>query len=141
MGLTAALAWPGKLGKPVLAGNRATYVDVQPGVDLVVDALRTGYEQSMVIKTPAALAGLSAGGAAVSWSLPTKTKGLTAHPEPDGSVSFVDAKNEVTSRLAAPKAWDAVVDPKSGEHTSTAPVKLTVAQKGEGKAVVTMTPD
>ena len=57
-----ALAWPGRLGKPVLAGNRATYPEVQPGVDQVVDALRTGYEQSMIVKTPAALAGLSAGG-------------------------------------------------------------------------------
>ena len=58
-----------------------------------------------------------------------------------GRSPFVDAKNVVASVLAAPKAWDAVVDPRSGEHTSTAPVKLTVAQKGKGKAVVTMTPD
>ena len=82
------LAWKGKLGKPTLAGNRATYADVQPGVDLVVDVLRTGYEQSMVIKTPAALAGLSRGGADVSWSLPAKTRGLTARSEADGSVSI-----------------------------------------------------
>jgi hypothetical protein len=46
-----SLAWKGKLGRPTLAGNRATYAEVQPGVDLVVDVLRTGYEQSMVIKT------------------------------------------------------------------------------------------
>ncbi|MEP7368612.1 MAG: DNRLRE domain-containing protein [Dermatophilaceae bacterium] len=136
-----SLAWKGRLGKPVLAGNRATYAEVQPGVDLVVDALRTGYEQSLVIKTPAALAGLSASGAELSWSLPVKTRGLTARAETDGSVSFVDAKDVVASRLVAPKAWDAVVDPRSGEHTSTAAVKLTVAQQGKGKAVVTMTPD
>ncbi|NMM34303.1 MAG: RHS repeat protein, partial [Phycicoccus sp.] len=136
-----SLAWSGRLGKPTLAGNRATYTEVQPGVDLAVDALRTGYEQFLIIKTPAALAGLSGGGAAVSWSLPVKTRGLTARSEADGSVSFVDAKNVVASRLAAPKAWDAGVDPKSGEHTSTAPVKLTVAQQGKGKAVVTLTPD
>ena len=84
-----SLAWPGKLGKPVLAGNRATYADVHPGVDLVVDALRTGYEQFLIIKTPAALVGLSGGGADVSWSLPVKTKGLTARVEADGSVAFV----------------------------------------------------
>jgi hypothetical protein len=135
------LAWPGKLGKPVLAGNRATYADVHPGVDLVVDALRTGYEQFLIIKTPAALVGLSGGGADVSWSLPVKTKGLTARVEADGSVAFVDAKNVVAPQVAATKAWDAVVDPRSGEHTSTAPVKLSVLQQGKGKAVVTMTPD
>ncbi|NMM22186.1 MAG: DNRLRE domain-containing protein, partial [Phycicoccus sp.] len=136
-----SLAWSGKLGKPTLAGNRATYAEVQPGVDLAVDALRTGYEQFLIIKTPAALAALSGGGAVVSWSLPVKTRGLTSRAEADGSVSFVDAKNVVASRLAAPKAWDAGVDPRSGEHTSTAPVKLTVAQKGKGKAVITLTPD
>jgi large repetitive protein len=136
-----ALAWKGKLAKPVLAGSRATYADVQPGVNLVVDVLRTGYEQSMVIKTPAALAGLSAGGKVVSWSLPATTKGLSARPEADGSVSFVDAAGVVASRLAAPKAWDATVDARSGEHTSTSVVKLTVAQSGKGRSVVTMTPD
>ncbi|NMM24482.1 MAG: DNRLRE domain-containing protein, partial [Phycicoccus sp.] len=136
-----SLAWGGKLGKPVLAGNRATYAEVQPGVDLAVDALRTGYEQFLIIKTPAALAGLSGGGADVSWSLPVKTRGLTVRAEADGSVSFVDAKNVVASTLAAPKAWDAGVDPRSGEHISTAPVKLTVAQKSKGKAVITLTPD
>jgi RHS repeat-associated protein len=135
------LAWKGKLGKPTLAGNRATYADVQPGVDLVVDALRSGHEQFLVIKTPAALAKLSSGGTEVSWSLPVKTKGLTARAEADGSVSFVDAKNVVASRLAVPKAWDAVVNRKSGEHTSTAPVKMTVAQKGKGKALITLTPE
>ena len=141
-----ALAWSGKLGKPVLAGTRATYAEVQPGVDLV-GALRTGYEQFLIIKTPAALTALTAltalsgDGTEVSWSLPVKTKGLTARAEPDGSVSFVDAKNVVASQLAAPKAWDAVVDPKSGERSSAAPVKLSVVQKGIGKAVVTMTPD
>ena len=52
-----------------------------------------------------------------------------------------NAKNVVAPRVAATKAWDAVVDPRSGEHTSTAPVKLSVLQQGKGKAVVTMTPD
>jgi RHS repeat-associated protein len=140
-GAGVSLAWMGKLGEPTLSGGRATYVDVQPGVDLTVDVLRNGFEQSMVVKSAAALAGLSGGGAEVSWSLPVKTRGLTARSEDDGSVSFVDAKDVVVSRFAAPKAWDAGVDPRSGEHTSTAPVRLTVAHRGEGAAVITMTPD
>ncbi|MEP7370126.1 MAG: DNRLRE domain-containing protein, partial [Dermatophilaceae bacterium] len=94
-----------------------------------------------VIKTPAALAALKSAGAKVGWSLPVKTKGLTARAEADGSVSFVDAKNVVASRLAAPKAWDAVVDPNSGEHTSTAPVAMGVTHSGKGRAVLTLTPD
>jgi hypothetical protein len=76
-----SLAWPGKLGKPTLSGTTATYANIKPGVDLVVQALRTGYEQSFVIRDAAALSALQAtagAGAAVSWSLPVKTKGLTA---------------------------------------------------------------
>ena len=138
------LAWPGKLGRPVLSGTTATYANVQPGVDLVVQAIRTGYEQSFVIRDAAALSALQATagvGAGVSWSLPVKTKGLTARALADGSVSFVDAKSVVRSVLKAPAAWDALVDPRSGEHGSTAPVKLSVVQKSKGRAVVTITPD
>jgi RHS repeat-associated protein len=139
-----SFAWPGRLGKPVLSGTTATYANVKPGVDLVVQALRTGYEQSFVIRDAAALSALQAtagDGVAVSWSLPVKTKGLTARAETDGSVSFVDAKSVVRSVLKAPAAWDAEVDPRSGEHASTSPVKLSVAQRGSGKALLTITPD
>ncbi|MEP7369389.1 MAG: DNRLRE domain-containing protein, partial [Dermatophilaceae bacterium] len=137
------VAWPGRLGRPTLDGAAATYPEVQPGVDLVVQARRTGFEQHVVLKTPAALAGLKAarGGQDLSWSLPVKTNGLTARAEADGSVSFVDADGQVASQLAAPVAWDAQVDARSGEHTSTSPVRMSVAQRGKNRAVVTLTPD
>jgi RHS repeat-associated protein len=127
-----------------LSGTTATYANVKPGVDLVVQAIRTGYEQSFVIRDAAALSRLQASagaGGLVSWSLPVKTKGLTAQAEADGSVSFVDAKNVMRSMLHAPAAWDAQIDPRSGDHESTAPVKLSVAQKSKGRAIVTITPD
>ena len=67
--------------------------------------------------------------------------GLTARAETDGSVSFVDAKGTVVSRFAAPVAWDAAVDPRSGDRVNVSPVKLTVTQKGKGRAILTVTPD
>ncbi|MGV8973023.1 MAG: hypothetical protein ACOH10_11940 [Rhodoglobus sp.] len=140
----ASLAWPGKLGKPALSGTTATYANVQPGVDLVVQALRTGYEQSFVIRDAAALSALQATagtGGPVSWSLPVKTKGLSARAQTDGSVSFVDAKGTVVSRFAAPTSWDAGIDPASGDPASTSAVKVSVAQTGKGRAVLTLTPD
>jgi hypothetical protein len=42
---------PWALPKPTLDGTKATYADVQPGVDLVLDARRTGFEQDFVIKS------------------------------------------------------------------------------------------
>lgn len=135
--------WGGSLGKPTLSGTTATYQDVKPGVDLVVDARRSGFEADLVVNTPQALAAMvaSAGSGPVSWQIPVKTQGLTARAEKDGSVSFVDADGQVASHLAAPVAWDAAVDEKSGEHASVSPVAMTVTQNGKGRALLTLTPD
>ncbi|WP_162257525.1 DNRLRE domain-containing protein [Phycicoccus sp. Soil802] len=138
------LGWGGgKLGTPVLSGTTATYKDVKPGIDLVVDTRRTGYETHLVIKTAAALASLQAAAknGPVAWDIPVKTKGLSARSEKDGSVSFVDADGQVASRVAAPIAWDAAVDARSGNRVNESPVVMTVTQKGSGKAVLTLTPD
>lgn len=64
-----SLAWAKKLPKPVLEGQRATYPQVSPGVDLVVESRRSGFEQYFVINDAA---GLPASGR-VSWSFTLKT--------------------------------------------------------------------
>ncbi|MBC6446292.1 hypothetical protein [Actinokineospora xionganensis] len=46
-----ALHWSGQLPTPVMSGDKATYPDVMPGVDLVVVAQRSGYQQHLVVKT------------------------------------------------------------------------------------------
>ena len=46
-----AVGWHGRLPEPVLAGSTATYPEVRPGVDLVVEALNTGFEYFLVVKT------------------------------------------------------------------------------------------
>ncbi len=130
---SVSLGWPGTLPEPVLDGTRATYEEVTPGVDMVVEALRTGFEQFMVLRErPTGPA---------SWDLPLRTKGLTARAEGDGSVSFVDAKGKVRSKIPAAVAWDSQVDELTGESTNVAPVALSVTQKNPGQAVLTVTPD
>ena len=109
---------------------------------MVIETRRTGFEQHVVLKDAAAVAAAKAAGAGtVSWTLPVKTQGLTARAETDGSVSFVDTTGAVVSRFAVPVAWDAAIDPNTGDRVNTAPVKLTVAQKGKGRAILTITPD
>ncbi|WP_203856046.1 LamG-like jellyroll fold domain-containing protein [Plantactinospora mayteni] len=49
-----ALAWPGTLPAPVLAGAVATYPEVLPGVDLVMRAEVDGYSQHLVVKSAVA---------------------------------------------------------------------------------------
>lgn len=133
------LGWGGSVGSPILSGTKATYKDVKPGVDLTVQALRTGLESLLVINTPEALATMGSG--AAEWRIPVRTRGLTARSEKDGSVSFVDADGQVASHLAAPWAWDAATDARSGNHVNESPVAMRVTQQGKGRALVTLTPD
>ena len=43
--------WQGALPTPTVQDNRATYGDVEPGVDLVIEARPTGIEQYFVLMT------------------------------------------------------------------------------------------
>ncbi|MBM6405314.1 hypothetical protein JQN72_13800 [Phycicoccus sp. CSK15P-2] len=136
-----ALGWPGTLPAPALRGTRATYSGVKPGVDVVLEARRSGFEQLTVVKDRAALEGLTDADGRVAVSLPLRTQGLTARVEDDGSVGFVDGTGAVASRIAPPVAWDAVVDEHSGDHANVSPVAVEVEQQGKGKAVLTLVPD
>ncbi|MGL5829184.1 MAG: DNRLRE domain-containing protein, partial [Angustibacter sp.] len=139
--------WPGRLPRPVIEkgadqNDKVRYRGVQPGVDLVVQVLRTGYEQYFEVQSAAALAGLKAkNNGTISWSLPINTGGLTARLTPAGAVELVDAQGKVSWTYAAPLAWDAGIDRASGERTSTAAVSLSLATPRKGLAVVTVTPD
>lgn len=103
------LDWSGDLPAPSLAGPRATYVDVAPGVDLVIEATRTGFEQFFVIKTrpakgvsPTLRLTLGADGAAKLVSTP------------EGGASAAGRDGKVFASIGTPMAWDAAVD---GERT------------------------
>ena len=103
-GEALGLAWDGALPGPELDGPRATYRQVQPGVDLVVEATRTGYEQFFVLTEA------PDGGTAPELSLTVQTEGLTAAPAADGAVTFTDADGTAVAASGTPQAWDAAVD-------------------------------
>jgi RHS repeat-associated protein len=141
-GRSVVVSWPGALPAPTLEGDTARYAEVAPGVDVTVQARRSGFEQLTVLKTRAAVdAAVAAGGGVASWDLVVKTKGLTAKATQAGGVEFVDAKGVVVSSVAPMVAWDGEVDEASGERVNVAPVKVSVADRGKGRAVLTLTPD
>ncbi|WP_182920440.1 DNRLRE domain-containing protein [Nocardioides cavernaquae] len=134
-GRTVSMVLPGELTKPTVDGLKATYADVAPGVDVVLESRRTGFEQTFVLdERPTE-------GAAVSWDLQLKTKGLTAKAQGDGSINFVDAKNKVVSHIPAAVAWDSRVDEHTGEPVNYAPVTLAVTQRNPGHATLRVSPD
>ncbi|MEU8445858.1 DNRLRE domain-containing protein [Streptomyces microflavus] len=127
------LQWKGGLPAPELNGARATYRDAVPGADVIVEATRTGYEQFVSIKERPATGGYT-------YTLPLKTKGLTAKKQDDGSLLFTDKKNRKRAVMPAPVMWDSATDPVSGEHTHRAPVGLEVVQR-KGGIDLQVTPD
>ncbi|CAL9617694.1 DNRLRE domain-containing protein [Streptomyces sp. enrichment culture] len=124
------LGWQGALPEPVLKGSKATYVDVMPGTDLVVEATRTGFEQFLVVKDRAAAE------RAASFTLPLRAKGLkAAENAADETVTFTDAATrEKVGTLPTPAMWDASRDKRGRAGTNRADVDLDVrpAARGEG---------
>ncbi|MFJ6198271.1 hypothetical protein [Micromonospora sp. NPDC092111] len=51
-GGTVSLGRSGRLPAPVVEGTKTTYPEVRPGVDLVVESTRTGFEQFLVVSSP-----------------------------------------------------------------------------------------
>lgn len=127
-------------GEPEVVGNRAVYADAWPGVDVAVDARRSGFEQTFVVRDRQAVGGL-AGGERVQFTVPVVTKGLTAREGRAGAVEFVDAKGTVVSTVVAPEAFDARVDERSGQPVATTPVDLEVRPTaGKGRAELVVSP-
>ncbi|WP_202873855.1 DUF6531 domain-containing protein [Kribbella speibonae] len=124
---------PWKLPEPSLDGTKATYADVQPGVDLRLDARRTGFETDLVVKQRPLTAPV--------WRIPLRTKGLTARQTADGGIEFVDAKNVVRSRIPVGQMWDAVTDEHTKMPANNVSVKLSVEQVSAGKATLVIAPD
>ena len=95
-GERTAMSWTGPLPEPVLDGPTATYPDVRRGLDLVIKAQTTGYEQFFVAHDRAALV------RAEKLTLPLSTGALTARSDKAGGLIFTDAKGRTGPGLRRP---------------------------------------
>ncbi|WP_432990962.1 discoidin domain-containing protein [Dactylosporangium sp. CA-233914] len=126
-GDTLGMAWTGALPKPVLKENTATYAEVLPGVDLVLTATRTGFEQSFVAKDRAAAARVA------SVTLPLRSKGLKFVGDGPGSYAIRNASGKTLGRLPTPQMWDAQRGPEgqvTREKTLDAKARPALVAKG-----------
>jgi len=129
-----AVQWKGGLPTPAVSGHQAVYRQAVPGADLVVDATRDGFEQFLVLKDRPAQD-------KAPWTVPLTLPGIDATQQDDGSVSFTDRKSgEEVGLMPAPVMWDAQTDPRSGEHTHSARVPMTLSQNGD-TVELTLAPD
>ncbi|MEU6394837.1 DNRLRE domain-containing protein [Streptomyces sp. NPDC046939] len=120
-----AMQWKGGLPAPQVRADKATYREVVPGADLIVEPTRTGFESFLSLKERPA-------GAGAPWVIPLRVPGVDARQQNDGSVLFTDEKTgDEVATMPAPVMWDAAVDPRSGEHTHSQQVPMTVHQDGD----------
>ncbi|HEU4426659.1 MAG TPA: LamG-like jellyroll fold domain-containing protein [Pilimelia sp.] len=124
------LGWRGPLPEPVLDGHKATYVDVRPGIDLVVEGQRTGFEFFLVVKNRQAASAL--GSVAVPW----RTGSLRPAERPGGGIELRSAAGDPVVQVPPAQMWDAVVSPVSGEHVRRADVPMSLADAGAGTDLV-----
>jgi len=114
------VGWRGKLPEPVLDGTKATYAEVKPGVDLVVEVTRTGFESFLIVKNRAAAAHVA------SVVAPWRAHGLAPKSGANGAIDLVDSKGAVRGQMSKAYMWDATIDARSGEPARKVPVDVTL---------------
>jgi hypothetical protein len=100
-GSRVAMQWAGALPEPVLDGTKATYPEVLPGVDLVMQSTTTGVEQFFVVKNRAAVdqvprLRLSITGAGVA----------SQQVDGEGALTLRDSGGKDLAYVPAPVMWD-----------------------------------
>ncbi|GAA2509834.1 RHS repeat-associated core domain-containing protein [Winogradskya humida] len=134
-----SMGWSGTLPEPVLAGPRATYPEVLPGIDLAVEATRTGFEQFVVVKSRAAAARVA------QLSLPLTGASLASHTrDASGALVLKDKAGRTVATSPTPMMWDAQVG-ADGVTPQRRTVVKSSAAKRSAKATagvdVKLTPD
>lgn len=102
-GVTTSIDWSGELPAPELSGRRATYRDVEPGVDLVIEATGTGFQEFVVLEER------PEPGEVVSIPLGVSAEGAQIQAQEDGSLGIVGG-DEVIAQAPTPMMWDAESD-------------------------------
>ncbi len=126
-GKELALGWKGALPEPRLNGAKATYDDVLPGTDLVVEATRTGFEQYLVVGDR------QAAERAADLTLPVRAEGITVRQGQDDTLTLTDARTgDSVGRGTTPYMWDAGAGGENAPGARTARVDLGVTERGDG---------
>lgn len=100
----SSIAWVGPLPEPRLDGARAVYEEVRPGVDMVVDATASGFEQFFVVREPLAE------GTDLTLPVLVQSEGASVTEGEDGTVQVTDPAGQVVASSGEPTMWDAQAD-------------------------------
>ncbi len=133
-GKTFVMGWPGRLPTPLVDDNSATYPEVFPGVDLVVQATPTGFSHVLVVKSAAAATNPAV--RRIRFDLGGDARAVRL---PDGTLQ---ARTRAGILATAPPAvmWNSggdAVGPPAGRHAEGPPEARSTAD-GPGTAARTV---
>jgi hypothetical protein len=105
-----AMGWTGALPAPNLEGSKATYAEVKPGIDLVLEATLRGVESFYIVKNRAAAAYVD------ELTVPITGAEVDAHRlKTNGELRLLDENHHVVAASPTPLMWDARTNPSTGE--------------------------
>ncbi len=139
------VGWQTALPEPTLDGSKATYPDVMPGVDLVVQATRTGFEQFAVLKSAAAAK------YATEFTLPFSGPGVSVvRTDKNGNIRVHGRGGQERAAIPTPMMWDSRSATHGGpprhrqvtvDITHTAPAQARKGPNSTDPVNVTLKPD
>jgi RHS repeat-associated protein len=135
-----SLGWNGALPEPVLTANRATYPEVLPGVDLVLEAGRENVETFLIVKSREAASRIA------EVTFPVTGHNARSHERDSaGNVAIQDGAGRTIATIPAPEMWDARRD-AAGDPTNRVIVETTMEERAAlagapGGLELTLSPD
>lgn len=134
-----SVMWDGPLPKPELIGNSATYVDAKPGIDIVITATASGFEEDVVLKDRAAVHGLK------DLVIPIRSRNASTHRVTASSgIELLDQDDRVIAKSPPMAMWDAANIARDGGPASRGLAGAVVSRKAAadgGGVDLTLTPD
>ena len=127
------LTWKGgRLPAPELAGAKATYRDVEPGVDVAVEARPQGFDKRVVVRRVPKRPLVFRFGLAL--------RGLKARLTADDRLELSDRRGRRVAVADPARMWGGQVDRHSQEPLEQARVETRLLERG-GEQVIELRPD
>ncbi|WP_182876624.1 DNRLRE domain-containing protein [Microbispora sp. H10670] len=126
--------WPTSLGGPQVSGNTATWADIAPGADLVVQAQPRGFVHYVVLKRKPT--------APVEIRLPVELAGADLSKDSRNRLKLVDnagkGKGDLVAAAPPPHMWDAAAadSPDAGKRSEVG----SAIEKGSDGPVLVLKP-
>ncbi|MEV7975243.1 LamG-like jellyroll fold domain-containing protein [Streptomyces sp. NPDC086519] len=127
-GKTYSVGSPWTLPTPTLAGATATYRNVMPGTDLVVQATPDGFSENLVVKSRDAAQNTDLS----SIRFPVSVDGVSAYDTHSGGAAFVDGQGRPVFTTGTALMYDSSAAPApasvTGSTTASAAAYATASQ-------------